>query len=107
MVRPFGGACGAREYRPIDYFIFLRKIFVSERHIFMRTGKALFACEGILKMPDNTFFRTEGEKVLYYKADLSVQRFDRLKRNLRNFTIRADEGVNASYYGRIFFSCVV
>ena len=46
-------------------------------------------------MPGNTFFRTEGEKVLYYKADLSVQRFDRLKRNLRNFTIRADEGVNA------------
>ena len=34
--------------------------------------------------------------MLYYKADLSVQRFDRLKRNLRNFTIRADEEVNAS-----------
>ena len=40
-------------------------------------------------------------------ADLSVQRFDRLKRNLRNFAVRADKGVNAPTYGRIFFSCVV
>ena len=65
----------------------------------MRTGKALSACERILKCRVTLFSRTEGEKVLYYKADLSVQRFDRLKRNLRNFTIRADEEVNASTMG--------
>jgi len=77
------------------------------RHIMMRTGKALSACEREPLRCRFHFLPHGSQKSGIIAADLSVQRFDRLKRNLRNFTIRADEGVNASSYGRIFFSCVV
>lgn len=67
-----GCASGAREYKSTDYFIFSRKIFVSERHIFMRTGIALSARENALKM-SGCIFLPYGEK----KSGIICGRFKR------------------------------